>query len=76
MVIRTEKEIDFYDLMRGSWGGAVDTLERIEEEGKEDEFMRLLEQEYSNGAGGTELNDFITFEDDYIFEALGMDVYE
>ena len=65
-----KKECDFYELKKNSWSGAVETLEKIEEEGKEDELMQLLEEEFSGEAEETELNDFLWFEDDYIFKNL------
>jgi hypothetical protein len=46
------------------------TLDTIEDKGKEQEFMDLLEELYPDGANETELNDFIVFDDDYIFECL------
>lgn len=70
MVIR--KEVDFYDIREGAWGGATFTLDTIEDHGKEQEFMDLLDELYPDGADETELNDFIAFEDDYIFESLGI----
>lgn len=70
MVIR--KEVDFYDIRENAWGGATFTLDTIEDHGKEQEFMDLLEELYPEGADETELNDFIAFDDDYIFECLGI----
>lgn len=70
MVIR--KECDFYDIRENAWGGATFTLDTIEEKGKEQEFMDLLDELYPEGADETELNDFIAFEDGYIFESLGI----
>lgn len=70
MVIR--KEVDFYDIRENARGGATFTLDTIEEKGKEQEFMDLLDELYPDGADETELNDFIAFDDDYIFECLGI----
>lgn len=63
---------EFYDLIVHCWGGALQTLQTIIENGKESELMNLLEElTYANdGIGITELNDFLSFEDDYIFECL------
>jgi len=66
-----KKEYDFGDLKNNSWAGAVNTLETIEEAGKEDELMNLLEAIYSDEIPEeTEVNDFLWFDDDYIYESL------
>lgn len=67
-----KKTVDFYDIRDNAWGGATFTLDTIEDKGKEQEFMDLLEELYPDGADETELNDFIAFEDEYIFECLGI----
>lgn len=67
-----KKEVSFYDIRENAWGGATFTLDTIEEHEKEEEFMALLEELYPDGADETELNDFIAFDDDYIFESLGI----
>lgn len=62
---------DFYELKENSWGGAVKVLERIEELDKENEFMNFLECSFGDEPiGELELNDFIWFQDEYIFEEL------
>ena len=77
-----EKEVrifgvnDFQELKRESWGGAIQRLEDIEEQGKEEEFLALLNDliaSSENGWTDTELNDFIWFEDDWYYEELGME---
>ena len=70
MIVR--KEVNFYDIRESAWGVATFTLNTIEDHDKEQEFMDLLDELYPNGADETELNDFIAFEDDYIFECLGI----
>lgn len=65
-----KKTVDFYDIRDNAWGGATDTLDTIEDKGKEQEFMDLLEELYPDGTNETELNDFIAFNDDYIFKCL------
>lgn len=67
-----KKEYSFEDLKDMVWSGAVDTLETIEEKGKEEELMQLLEENFSDIPTDTEVNDFLWFEDDYIFEQLGI----
>lgn len=53
-------------------GWAKFTLDTISDYDKEEEFMALLEELFPDGADETELNDFIAFDDDYIFESLGI----
>lgn len=67
-----KKEVDFYDIIKDAWGDAIFTLETIEDEDKEKEFMALLEELYPEGVDETELNNFIAFEDDFIFFYLGI----
>lgn len=66
------KEYDFNDLKENSWSGAIDTINRIEEEGKEEELMDFLEECFTETPTDTEVNDFLWFEDEYIFEVLGI----
>lgn len=57
--VTTSNSMDFDDIYRNAWGGAVDTLDIISNEEKENE-----------------LNDFLVFEDDYIFNELGINLEE
>ena len=54
------------------WSGAVDTFKRIVECDKEEEFIFMLEDIYPDGMTDTQLNDILWFEEDWIFENLGM----
>ena len=66
-----KKEYDFNDLKRNSWSGAIATLEIVEKNDKEEELMQLLEDVfYDNIPSETEVNDFLWFDDEYIFESL------
>lgn len=56
-----------------AWSGAVETKERIINEGKADEFDNLIEELYPDGLSETALNDILWFEEDWIFESLGID---
>lgn len=67
------REVDFYELKNHSWSGAIDTLNRIEEEGKEDELMDFLEECFTETPTDTEVNDLLWFDDEYIFEVLGIE---
>lgn len=68
-----KKDIDFEEIKENSWSGAADTIETVEEHEKEEELMNLLENVFEDDIPTeTELNDFLWFEDDYIFESLGI----
>lgn len=71
-----KQDYDFYDLKDEVWQGAVDTLDRIEKEEKQDELMEFLESYFVDIPTITEVNDLLWFESDYIFESLGMEVEE
>ena len=68
------KEInDFYALADMVWSGAMDTIADIQNANKEDEFMNFLEMEFCDEVPtDTEVNDFIWFERDYIYENIGL----
>ena len=73
MYVKIEMD-DFRTLKYNSWSGALDTLKDIEEAGKEDELMYLLEDIfYDTTPTETEVNDFLWFERDSIYESLGLD---
>lgn len=77
MAYITVKEVntyDFNDLMRRCWSGAIDTLKEIEKHDKEEEFMDYLENVFwlEEEVDLTDLNDFIWFENETIFEDLGI----
>ena len=73
-----KQDMDFNDLMENCWSGAIDTLKTIEEHDKEDELMSHLEEifesyfDFDNVPTMTEVNDYLRFEDETIFEALGI----
>lgn len=78
LVVKTINEYgnnDFYNLFENSWSGARDTLEDIIKAEKEEEFMQLLDEYFGceDELTDTELNDFIWFERDTIYENLGLD---
>lgn len=69
-------DMDFNDLINNCWSGAIDTLKTIEEHSKEDSFMEHLESIMSEDIGNiptiTEVNDYLWFDSDFIFETLGI----
>ena len=69
-----KREYTFNDLFENSWSGAVDTLKIIIDNDKESELMDLLEVIFEGEADETELNDFLWFESDYIFECLEINI--
>ena len=72
-MISIKKELSFEDLKDECWSGAIDTLQKIEEEGKEDELMELLQDMFTDIPTETELNDFLWFDDNYIYKQLGIE---
>ena len=71
MTIQVTSELDFNDLMVQCWSGAVDTLNRIYDNNMEDAFMDLLNDSLETPTL-TEVNDYLWFEADEIFEYLGI----
>jgi len=63
---------DISVLNLNAWSGAVDTQKRIIDEGLCDEFDSLIEELYPDGLTDTQLNDILWFEEDWIFESLGI----
>lgn len=59
-----------------AWSGAVETQNKIIECGKAEEFDFLIEELYPNGLTDTQLNDILWFEEEYIFESLGINLEE
>ena len=68
------KEINgFYELADMVWSGAIDTIADIQNANKENEFMDFLEMVFCDDVStDTEVNDFIWFERDYIYENIGL----
>ena len=70
MYIKSEIS-SFEELKENSWGGAVDTLNRIKELGLDDDFMQILEKVFCDEIPTeTKINDFIWFETDIINDML------
>ena len=71
-----KQDMDFNDLINNCWSGAIDTLRTIEENDKEDELIvhleEIFETNFDNVPTMTEINDYLWFEDEAIFEALGI----
>lgn len=72
-MLEVKQELNFEDLKNNCWSGAITTLTKIEEEGKEEELMNHLEDIfYDSTPTMTELNDYLWFEDEGIFESIGI----
>ena len=72
--MKIRREINsFHELADMVWSGAVDTIADIQNANKEDEFMIFLEDVFCDEVPtDTEVNDFIWFERDYIYENIGL----
>jgi hypothetical protein len=56
-----------------AWSGAKDTKETIINEGKAEQFDQLIDELYPDGLSETTLNDILWFDDEFIFESLGIE---
>ena len=56
-----------------AWSGAKDTLNKLIELGKCEELEGILEDIYPEGMTETQLNDILWFDDEWIFETLGIE---
>ena len=56
-----------------AWSGAKDTLNKLIELDKCDELEFILDDLYPNGLTETELNDILWFDDEWIYETLGIE---
>lgn len=72
-----KKDYDVYQLMCACWSGAEDTLRTIMHHDLEDEFMDLFEQVWGDEIPDlTQVNDWLRFEWEDIFDYLGIDYDE
>jgi len=55
-----------------AWSGAKDTQETILNEGKGEEFDSLIEELYPDGIEETHLNDLLWFDEERLYEMLGI----
>lgn len=56
-----------------AWSGAKDTRQKIIESGKAEEFNQLIEELYPDGLSETELNDILWFEEEWVYENIGIE---
>ena len=75
-----KQDMDFNDLINNCWCGAINTLKTVGEHNKEDELIKHLEDifeaYFDNVPAMTEVNDYLWFEDEAIFETLGISEIE
>lgn len=68
-----KQDMNFNDLMENCWSGAINTLKIIEEHGKQEELMVQLEEQWIDEIPTTtQINDYLWFEDEFIFQCLGI----
>ena len=70
MTVTSEVDLVNFD----AWSGAKHTKTIILEHNKEEDFNMLIEELYPNGLTETTLNDLLWFEDNFIFESLGIEI--
>ena len=56
-----------------AWSGAKDTLNKLIELDKCDDLEFILDDLYPDGLTDTQLNDILWFEDEWIYEILGIE---
>ena len=56
-----------------AWSGAKDTLNKLIELDKCDELEFILDDLYPDGITETQLNDILWFDDEWIYETLGIE---
>jgi hypothetical protein len=54
------------------WSGAVSTWQKIQDNDKVEQLESALEDLYPNGMTETELNDLLWFDEDSVYEWLGI----
>ena len=72
MTIKMEIGLREFD----AWSGAISTKDVILDNGKEDMFEELINELYPEGLSETELNDLLWFDDDWLYEQLGIEIEE
>lgn len=70
--MKITKEINNFNEIE-VWSGAKYAYEIISKNNKQDEFMALLDEIFPDGCTETELNDFLWFDDEFIFSALDIE---
>lgn len=71
-MIKVSEAMNWNDVFTSAWSGARYAAERLQEEGKGEAFMDLVNELYPDGIDRTALNDLMWFDRDWIYESLGM----
>lgn len=69
MIIKKEISISEFS----AWSGGEYTQNRIIQECKEDEFDFLMNSMFPDGLTDTQLNDMLWFEEEWIYDMLGIE---
>ena len=73
--MEVKKDMNFNQLKNNCWSGAIYTLNLVENLNKEEELMYLLEEIFTDKVPTmTEVNDFLWFDTEYIYQVLS--IYE
>lgn len=72
--MRTYNETNLLNFQ--AWSGAIDTKNTIIDHDKQEDFDYLIEEIYPDGLSETQLNDILWFEEEWIFEQLGIEINE
>lgn len=74
MTITVSEELNANQLVDRLWSGAEDTMQKIIDAGKEDTFFAILSDLHcdKDSIDLTELNDLLRFEEEQVFEWLGI----
>ena len=59
-----------------AWSGGKDTLNKIIEEGKTEEFEDYINELYPDGIDETQLNDILRFDSQQVLQDLGINEYD
>ena len=70
------KDINWFELKDELWSGALDTLGTITDNGKLQDLMSLLEDMYPEPVSITTINDLLWFDDEFVFDQLGIEIDE
>ena len=72
--MKVYSEINLRDFK--AWSGAIQTKNKIIEAEKEEEFEEYINECFPNGIDETTLNDILWFDNERIYEILGIDYEE
>ena len=68
------KNINDWELKDELWSGALNTLETVIQGNKTQDLMCLLEEMYPEPVEITTINDLLWFDEDFVFEQLGIGI--